>query len=73
MGAKAIKLARFMGQKSCRLLGLECHVWHMRDGINVLEYIYFFKPGELMRMMYYSVSDTGILVKKNTTFFVSHK
>ena len=30
-----------MGQTSCILLGLECHVWHMRNGINVMEY---FKP-----------------------------
>ena len=63
MGDKAIK-RRFMGQTSCILLGLEYYVWHtgMRNGINVMEY---FKPGEQMRMMYYSVSDTGILGKRN--------
>ena len=31
----------------------------MRNGINVIEY---FKPGEEMRMMHYSVNDTGIVV-----------
>ena len=31
-------LTRFMGQTSCILLGLECHVWHMRNEINVMEY-----------------------------------
>ena len=43
MGAKT----RFMGQTSCILLGLECHVWHMRDGINVIGYFsafFFFFP-----------------------------
>ena len=77
MGAKAIK-RRFMGQTFCILLGLECHMWHMRNGINVMEY---FKPGEQMRMTYYSVSDTGILGKKifhhiystiNITSFLFH-
>ena len=34
---------RFMGQTSCILLGLECHVGYMPNGINVMEY---FKPGE---------------------------
>ena len=52
----------FMGQTSCIMLGLEYHVWHMCNGINVMEY---FKSGEQMRMMYYSVSDTGILAKKS--------
>ena len=33
----------------------------MRDRVNVKEY---FKPGERMRMMYYSVSDMGKLGKK---------
>ena len=37
-------------------------MWHMYNGINVMEYV---KPGEQMRMMYYSVGDTGILRKKN--------
>ena len=31
-----------MGQTSCILLGLECHVWHVCNGINVMEY---FKSG----------------------------
>ena len=31
--------------------------------MNAMEY---FKPGEQMRMMYYSVSDTGILGKRNS-------
>ena len=31
-------------------------MWHIRNGINVMEY---FKPGEQMTMMYYSVSNTG--------------
>ena len=33
---------RRLGQTSCILLRLECHVWHMRNGINVIEH---FKPG----------------------------
>ena len=37
-----------MGQTSCILLGLECHVWNMRNDKNVMEYV---KPGEQMRMM----------------------
>ena len=42
MGTKAIKTS-FVGQTSYILLGLEWQVWHMRNGINVMEY---FKPGE---------------------------
>ena len=37
-------------------------MWHMRNGINVMEYV---KPGEQMRIMYYSADDTGILRKKS--------
>ena len=56
MGAKAIKLGSWDKHPA------SCHVWHMHNGINVMEY---YKPGEQMRMMYYSVSDTGILGKKS--------
>ena len=47
MGAKAIKLGSW-GQTSCILLVLECHVWHMRNGINVMEY---FKPVKYVSLM----------------------
>ena len=62
MGAKAIKLqfyCRFMGQTSCILLGLECHVWHMYNGKNVMEYF---------KMMCYLISDTGILGKNQSCY-----
>ena len=38
--------------------------------INVVEY---FKPGEKMRIMYYSVSDTGILGKNPIIVFAKNK
>ena len=38
-GAKTIKLARFMGQTFCILLGWNVNVCHMHNGINVMEYI----------------------------------
>ena len=44
-----------MGQISYILLGLECHLWHMRNGINVIEY---FKPGEYSHTKQTEHSDT---------------
>ena len=38
VGAKAIKLGS-RDKTSCIMLGLKCHVWHMRNGNNVMVYV----------------------------------
>ena len=43
----------FMGQTSCILLGLECHVWHTRNGINVMEYFWAWR-----------INENGVLLSK---------
>ena len=50
------KKRRFMGQTSCILLGFECQCVAYAQWINVMVY---FKPGELMRMMYCSVEQVS--------------
>ena len=40
MGTKAIKLGTW-DKHPVILLGLECHVWRMRNEINVMEHVFF--------------------------------
>ena len=67
MGAKVIKLGSW-DKCPAYCKDLNVNVWHMCSGKNVMVY---FKPGKWLRMMYYSVSDTGILGKKEIRVLLS--
>ena len=67
MGANAIKLSS-CDKRPANCYDLNVNVWHMRSGINIIVY---FKPGQYMRVMCYSVSVTGIL-GKYITFIPKH-
>ena len=52
METKAIKLGSWEKHPASVLLGLECHVLHMRNGINVMEY-FSLAPDRSTQMLFF--------------------